>query len=90
MTKRSVRLGSRYRYKPCVLDQLHPCSNASPGDIVQVCKPYGCPPPNTMGQCHIQTPEGTFLGMVSTASLIPVKDWQPIDSVRAGLPMPAP
>jgi len=72
MTKR-VRLGSRYRYEPCVLDKLHVCSDARPGDIVQVCKPYGCPPPNTMGQCHVQTPEGKFLGLVSTASLTPVK-----------------
>lgn len=77
MTRR-VRLGNRYRFEPCVLDQLHPCSDASPGDIVQVCRPQGCPPPNTMGQCHIQTTEGKFLGLVSTASLRSVMAAAPV------------
>ena len=71
-----VRAGSRYRFDPCILDQLHVCSNASPGDVVQVVKRHGCPPPNTLGQCHIQSLEGKFLGMVSIASLSPVTDTQ--------------
>jgi hypothetical protein len=66
-----VRAGSRYRFDPCPLDLLHPCSSADSGDVVQVVKLPGCPPPNTMGQCHIQSAEGKFLGMVSTASLFP-------------------
>jgi hypothetical protein len=41
------------------------------GAIVRVCTPYGCPPPNTMGHCFVETLEGEFIGLVSTASLTP-------------------
>jgi hypothetical protein len=37
--------------------------------VVRVCTPYGCPPPNTMGHCFVETLEGKFIGLVSTASL---------------------
>jgi hypothetical protein len=39
------------------------------GTVVRVCTPYGCPPPNTMGHCFVETLEGKFIGLVSTASL---------------------
>ena len=71
-----VRAGSRYHFDPCALDLLHPCSSANSGDVVQVVKLHGCPPPNTMGQCHIQSLAGKFLGMVSTTSLSPVTSGQ--------------
>jgi hypothetical protein len=39
------------------------------GTVVRVCTPYGCPPPNTMGHCFVETLERKFIGLVSTASL---------------------
>jgi len=45
--------------------------NPENGTVVRVCNPYGCPPPNTMGHCYIETLEGKFIGLVSTASLTP-------------------
>jgi hypothetical protein len=32
-------------------------------------QPYGCPKPNTMGHCFVETLDGKFIGLVSTASL---------------------
>jgi hypothetical protein len=42
------------------------------GTQVRVCAPHGCPPPNTMGHAYIETLDGRFLGLVSTASLQPI------------------
>jgi hypothetical protein len=39
------------------------------GTKVRVIRPYGCPAPNTMGHCHVETLDGEFHGLVSTASL---------------------
>ena len=39
------------------------------GTVVRVCTPHGCPPPNAMGHCFVETLEGKFIGLVSTASL---------------------
>jgi hypothetical protein len=39
------------------------------GTLVRVCTPYGCPPPNTMGHCFVETLQGDFIGLVHTNSL---------------------
>lgn len=39
------------------------------GTQVRVCTPHGCPPPNAMGHCFVETLEGKFIGLVSTGSL---------------------
>lgn len=39
------------------------------GEQVRVVHPSGCPPPNTMGHCHVERLDGTFVGLVCTASL---------------------
>jgi hypothetical protein len=65
-----VRLGATYRFEPVPLDRLHPCCDATPGELVKVCKLYGAPPPNTMGQCHINHLDGQLAGMVSVHSLV--------------------
>lgn len=39
------------------------------GTRVRVIHPHGCPAPNTMGHCHIESLAGQFLGLVACASL---------------------
>lgn len=39
------------------------------GTVVRVCTPYGCPAPNVMGHCFVETMAGKFIGLVSTSSL---------------------
>jgi hypothetical protein len=68
-----VRAGSFYRFEPNLLDQIHVCAQLRKGEIVQVVKLRGCPPPNTMGQCHVNGSNGEFAGMVSCKSLVAVK-----------------
>ena len=63
-----VRKNSFYVFNPVLMDRIHKCADLQPGDIVKVIHPNGCPPPNTMGQCHVEK-DGKFVGMVSTASL---------------------
>lgn len=66
-----VRTGSIYRYVPNLLDQFRPATHRplKAGDHVRVVKLHGAPPPNTMGQCHVEGPDGEFAGMVSCNSL---------------------
>lgn len=64
-----VTTGRAYVFQPNMLDQIHQCANLKPGDRVTVVKLRGCPPPNTMGQCHVNGPDGKFAGMVSCNSL---------------------
>ena len=69
-----VRANSVYTYNPStVLDRFCPTTLAvaalKPGSKVRVINLFGAPKCNTMGQCHIETLEGVFLGMVSTNSL---------------------
>lgn len=62
-----------YTYRPNLLDRMHVCApGLKDGDIVTVVKLHGAPPPNTMGQCHVNGPDGRFAGMVSCNSLEPV------------------
>ena len=39
------------------------------GTLVRVIHPHGCPPPNTMGHCHVETLAGKFVGLVCCGSL---------------------
>lgn len=68
-----VKAGAFYRFTPNLLDQIHQCADLRPDAVVQVVRLRGCPPPNTMGQCHVNGPDGRFAGMVSCNSLTPVK-----------------
>lgn len=67
MAKRVVA-GGHYRFIPNLLDQIHVCANLKAGDMVRVVRLRGAPPPGTMGQCHVDGPNG-FAGMVSCNSL---------------------
>jgi len=64
-----VRVGQKVKYVPALFDLIDPKTNLKPGDIVRVTKCHGCPPPNTMGHCHVETLDGKFIGLVQTASL---------------------
>lgn len=64
-----VRKGQKVKYDPAMLDLIDPKTNLKKGDVVKVCHPHGCPAPNTMGHCHVETLDGKFIGLVQTASL---------------------
>jgi hypothetical protein len=64
-----VRKGQKVKYDPAMLDLIDPKTNLKKGDVVKVCHPHGCPRPNTMGHCHVETLDGKFIGLVQTASL---------------------
>lgn len=65
-----VRKGSVYTFHAVGWDRFDRRSNTpAEGTKVRVCAPYGCPKPNVMGHCFVETMEGKFIGLVSTASL---------------------
>ena len=64
-----VRKGQRVVYRPVGLDIYDARTNLLPGQVVRVCHPHGCPKPNTMGHCHVETLDGQFVGLVLVASL---------------------
>ena len=65
-----VRKNATYTFRASLWDIADRRSNTpADGTRVRVVAPYGCPPPNTMGHCHIETLDGKFIGLVSTASL---------------------
>ena len=65
-----VRKGSVYVFKAVGWDKFDSKTNTPPdGTKVRVCAPHGCPPPNVMGHCFVETLGGCFIGLVSTASL---------------------
>lgn len=69
-----VRKGSIYRFEACMIDIADRRDNTpANGSLVRVCQPHGCPPPNTMGHCHVETLEGKFIGLVACASLQPYR-----------------
>jgi len=69
-----VRVGSKYVYQPCLLDQIDGRTGLVPGTVVQVINLPGAPPANTMGHCYVaDVHSGKFIGMVCTASLTPAK-----------------
>ena len=65
-----VRAGSTYVYHPVGMDIYAPAHTGVlvDGQLVKVVALHGCPPPNTMGCCHVEL-DGKFAGMVLTASL---------------------
>ena len=67
--RKRVRTGSWYTYNPVMFDKLNPPFGVEPGDRVKVVRLPGCPPPNTMGMCHVADENGKFAGMVCTNSL---------------------
>jgi hypothetical protein len=64
-----VRKGQKVKYVPNGWDTLDPKTNLKPGDIVRVTHCHGCPPPNTMNHCHVETLDGVFIGLVHCNSL---------------------
>jgi hypothetical protein len=65
-----VRKGGVYTFRACGWDRFDRKQNTpADGTRVRVCTPHGCPPPNTMGHCFVETLDGQFIGLVSTASL---------------------
>jgi hypothetical protein len=67
---RKVRKGSVYTFRACGWDRFDRKPNTpADGTRVRVCTPHGCPAPNTMGHCFVETLDGQFIGLVSTASL---------------------
>jgi len=68
-----VRVGSKYRFFRNGWDRFDGRFPLDDGSIVKVINLHGAPPANTMGHCYIADPvSGEFIGMVSTASLVPV------------------
>lgn len=73
MTKiRKVRTGSTYYYDPVMMDIFDPKTSLEKGDKVTVVRLRGCPPPNTMGHCHVAK-DGNFVGLVHCNSLVKEK-----------------
>lgn len=74
-----VRTGSTYVYNPVGMDIYDPKTNLKAGDLVVVVKKLGCPPPNTMGHCHVEkilhngNGQRVFAGLVLTNSLTKYK-----------------
>lgn len=65
-----VRKGGIYTFKAFGWDVFDRKGNTpADGTKVRVCAPRGCPPPNAMGHCFVESMEGKFIGLVSTASL---------------------
>jgi hypothetical protein len=77
-----VRTGASYIYEPVSWDRFDPKTTLKGGETVTVVHAYGCPPPNTMGHCHIDH-NGEFAGLVCTASLQPVKRRAKSEKVKA-------
>jgi len=64
-----VRTGTTYRFEPVAMDCWAPAHQGlERGDLVKVIHPHGCPPPNTMGHCHVER-DGKFMGLVCCGSL---------------------
>jgi hypothetical protein len=70
-----VRKGQVLVFKACGWDRFDRRDyTPADGTVVRVCAPYGCPPPNAMGHCYVETLEGKFLGLVCTGSLYKKED----------------
>ena len=65
-----VRVGSKYKYNPVMMDILYPASinTLKLGDIVKVVNKFGCPPANNMGHCYVEK-DGEFQGLIRCDSL---------------------
>lgn len=65
-----VKADSWYRYEPVGIDCWDSKALVEAGSRVQVKALPGCPPPNTMGHCHIVNEQGQFAGLVLCNSLV--------------------
>ena len=83
-----VRANATYIFLPNGMDRMMPQhhGNTPAGTMVRVVNLPGAPKCNTMGQCHIETANGYFLGMVSTGSLVPVNSPEHRAWLQAQLP----
>ncbi|HKV66426.1 MAG TPA: hypothetical protein VJN66_08605 [Rhodanobacteraceae bacterium] len=69
-----VRKGNVYQFNACGWDQFDRRENTpAEGALVRVVAPHGCPPPNTMGHCFVETLGGVFIGLVACNSLTKIK-----------------
>lgn len=75
-----VRKGTVYVYRPrnslfemADAKSIGQKGLAEDGQLVRVIHCHGCPPPNTMGHAHVESLDGTFLGLVHTVALEPNK-----------------
>ena len=83
MSSRKVRKGQCLFYYPNVLDMFDARTDLKSGEEVRVIHPKGCPPPNTMGHCHVErVTTGEFVGLVCTNSLHTKEEME-----EAGLPV---
>ncbi len=65
-----VRKGQVFTFQANGWDRFDRKENTpKDGTIVRVCTPYGCPPPNAIGHCFVETLDGKFIDLVSTGSL---------------------
>lgn len=65
-----VRKGQILTFRACGWDVIDRRDNTpADGTRVRVCAPYGCPPPNAMNHCFVETLAGQFIGLVSCNSL---------------------
>ena len=71
-----VRAGSVYVYNPAGADLWDARTDLKEGDHVRVVNLPGCPRANTMGHCHVQRLDGSFAGLVLTASLDSVQEYR--------------
>jgi len=78
-----VRANKFYMFVPAGWDVFDPKTTLVAGALVKVVNLHGCPPCNTMGQCHVADHDGRFMGLVSTASLQPLPVHRPV-RVRRG------
>lgn len=67
-TFRKVTVGKEYTFNPVGIDRFDPKTPLKAGDVVTVVNLRGCPPPNTMGHCHVSH-NGQFVGLVHCNSL---------------------
>ena len=71
-----VRAGSVYVYHPAGADLWDARTDLKEGDHVRVVNLPGCPRANTMGHAHVQRLDGSFAGLVLTASLDSVQEYR--------------
>ena len=71
-----VRAGSVYVYNPAGADLWDARTDLKEGDHVRVVNLPGCPRANTMGHAHVQRLDGSFAGLVLTASLDSVQEYR--------------
>ncbi len=65
-----VRANAVYTFERNGMDILFSHATVDNGVTVRVINLRGAPKCNTMGQCHIESLSGEFLGMVDTRSLV--------------------